>query len=529
MMLSALLLLTQLTVACLPEDSLRPLAEEIAAQEHAPIVSSWTSVRGEFLVWVVEPSRLSDDSIVEFAAAWRDRFPEVAVGLISGWTRDQAKALWKRSSQVRPHPATAFDTRQPVERERFLAALESGGYVTFAGHGGQSYLRLNSGWRLTLADLPETPGLVIGTASCNVFRPWDPDSIAMAFVERGAAAFAGFVYSPNAGYLIGCYDGLPFGQTYPGFPIGRVVQLQNQSAMQAFAALPYYLLMGDPRIALQSKPSWLVSRDEVLQDSRQIILSNAPPGFLPLRIPNGAAYHLVEASGTGAASEYDFYNSRLQARAFGSDLFVLIRHTGGPLTVRLRKQTPAWWLVRHSIADALDNALISLPSEPESGLILLWFGMLSFVGAFRRRLPRNVKLAGAVAAIAAALFQAVWIWTRAANITVSSKSPLLNPLAITGTLFLTGGAAIIFVRAKTRRCRAAAVVLAALPAWLPALFQFIVITAANKLVFRPRIGVPIYNIHVALTAACAAGLIIISMASLFNLLARLARRHPEAK
>jgi len=37
-------------------------------------------------------------------------------------------------------------------------------------------------------------------------------------------------------------------------------------------------------------------------------------------------------------------------------------------------------------------------------------------------------------------------------------------LAIAGTFFLTGGAAILFVRAKTWPCRATAVVLAALPA-----------------------------------------------------------------
>jgi hypothetical protein len=523
-MLGAFLLSTQLTVACHPEDSLRTLAEEIAAQEHAAIVSTWTEVRGDFLVWVVEPNRLSDQSIIEFATAWRDRFPEVAVGLISGWNRDQAKALWQRSTQVRPQPAAAFDTRHPVDRECFLAALNTCGYVTFAGHGGQSYLRLDSGLAMTGADLPETPGLVIGTASCNVFRPWASDSIAMAFVERGAAAFAGFVYSPNGGYLIGCYDGLPFGRTYPGFPIGRVVQLQNQSAMQAFAALPYYLLMGDPRIALQPRPTWSVSQDEISHDSRRIVLSDAPPGFLPLRIPNGAGYNLIEAGGTGAAVEYNFYNSRLQARAFGSDLFVLIRHTGGPLTIRLRKQTPAWWLARRSIADALDTALISLPSELESGLILLFIGGLAFACVFRRGLPRNHVFAGLAAAMAAALFQAVWGWTRAADITVTSKSPLPNAFAIAGTFFLAGGAAILFVRAKTWCGQTTAVVLAVLPAWLPALFQFLMVKAANELVFRPRIGVPIYNQHMALTSAFSAILIMVGLFPLFIFLARLSRR-----
>jgi hypothetical protein len=40
-------------------------------------------------------------------------------------------------------------------------------------------------------------------------------SMALAAVAKGAAAFAGFLFSPIEGYLIGEFDGLPFRYTGP--------------------------------------------------------------------------------------------------------------------------------------------------------------------------------------------------------------------------------------------------------------------------------------------------------------------------
>jgi hypothetical protein len=49
---------------------------------------------------------------------------------------------------------------------------------------------------------------------------------------------------------------LPFRYTWPGFPIGHVVQFQNRGAVQDFAAFPYCFLLGDPRITVQSAPAY---------------------------------------------------------------------------------------------------------------------------------------------------------------------------------------------------------------------------------------------------------------------------------
>jgi len=93
-MLGQLLLLAQVAVVCHPTDSFRPLVEEIARGEGVAVAGSWNEAKGDYLIWVVEPGRLSDRVLVSFARAWRDRFPQTAVGLISGRTPEQARALW---------------------------------------------------------------------------------------------------------------------------------------------------------------------------------------------------------------------------------------------------------------------------------------------------------------------------------------------------------------------------------------------------------------------------------------------------
>ena len=85
-MLGQLLLLAHIAVICDPADPLRRVAEEIAREEHVRVGDSWSEAHAEYGVWVVDPGHLSDRTMVDFARAWRDRFPETAVGLITGRT-----------------------------------------------------------------------------------------------------------------------------------------------------------------------------------------------------------------------------------------------------------------------------------------------------------------------------------------------------------------------------------------------------------------------------------------------------------
>jgi hypothetical protein len=179
----------ELSVVCDPRDSLRPVAEEIAREAGARVSDSWPIPDGAYAVWVVEPGRLSDRAVTGFARLWRDRFPGTAVGVITGRSPEQCLALWRRAGEARGVPSGAFVQRKGVKRGAFLEALRLGGYVTFAGHAGPSFLQLSDSV-LRSRDLPPLPGVVVGTESCNVFRPWERESIALAFAEGGAAAFA---------------------------------------------------------------------------------------------------------------------------------------------------------------------------------------------------------------------------------------------------------------------------------------------------------------------------------------------------
>ncbi len=505
-MLRSFFLMTQLLVVCHPEDLLRPVAEEIAAQEHAAVKDSWEGAQGDYLVWVVEPQRLSDKAVIAFTRSWRDQFRNTAVGLIVGQTPRQARELWSRSAQVRGDPAAALDVRSaPVSPKDFLDTVATHGYVTFAGHGGQTFLALGEDTSMKARDLPPLRGLVLGTASCNVFRPWAEDSIALGFAEKGAAAFAGFVYSPEAGYLIGCYRGLPLRWTTPEFPIGRVIQLQNQSAMQAFADLPYYLLLGDPRIHLHRGPLYSHREEENLGDIRIITMHDVPRGFVPLILKDGSAFERIAASGTETARGFPFYNSRLQAMDIGPDKYVLAEHGGGTLTLRLSRSASAGWQVKAAILESLDTLLVFVINSTESAAILILVG-LAALGASSavRSCTLRTALAGAAAGGFLALLHAIWVGSRVPDAVVTSKPLAFSFLPIVATFLLAGCGAIRFLRAPGRRGRLAAVTISSLPGLLPGILHLGVTAAANELLFRPRVGAAVYNYHCALLALTAA-------------------------
>jgi hypothetical protein len=519
-MLGQLLLLAHIAVICDPADPLRRVAEEIAREEHVRVGDSWSEAHAEYGVWVIDPGHLSDRTMVDFARAWRDRFPETAVGLITGRTPEQALALWRRARDVRATPSSAFDTRRPFPKQRFVEALKSSGYVTFAGHGSQTYLQIGSEGVLEAKDLPYMANVVIGTESCNVFRPWVRDSIALAFVEKGAAAFAGFAFSPESGFLIGCYDGLPFRYTSPEFPIGRVVQLQNRGAMQAFAALPIYFLLGDPRIALSSQPPYRVVTDVSRDGSRLITLTGAPRGIVPIRIRGGVGYSLVETSGTATSPGHGFYNSRLQALDSGSDKFVLVDYAQGPLTLWLRRDTPWWWPAKTLLVEALDNALVFIGGSVAGSVLAFGVGFAVLVAVVCRGATKRAIAVGAIAGALLAALQLSWVLARLGHVTVTSKNTSFNVFAIIGTFVLTGSAGALYMLATGRRGRATALLLATLPVWLPAVMVFWFTLSTNAAVFQPLTGASIYNHQMALLAACSSAIVAGTVICVFSLLRR---------
>ncbi|MGD8627000.1 MAG: hypothetical protein PVJ34_20870, partial [Anaerolineae bacterium] len=346
-------------------DAYYPLAQEIAQAEGLALMHSLEAAlarRPAYVLWVVAPDQLSAEVLAGAGLALGEAAAPPAVGIISGATLADARALWQRAGEARGALAVAANaanpqgniaagitvvagdrtTTRPLTKAGLVAALQDADYLTFTGHGGPGWLGLAEGVALRAGDVPPLGPVAIATGSCNTFRLEAEDSLPLAFVAQGAAAYAGFVFSPNEGYLAGEFDGLPWRYTWPEFPIGHAVRVQNRGTLQGFARFPYYFLLGDPRLALQAGAPYDLAAAEAEGAWLELAFAGAPAGFVPVRIPGGAGYGFVEIPGVGAAwQDEPFYNARLQMADVGTDKLVLFEHEGGDFRLRLRRDPPA--------------------------------------------------------------------------------------------------------------------------------------------------------------------------------------------
>jgi len=511
------------------DDPYYPLAEEIAAAENAPIaqnLSDAIACHPLFLIWVVSPDFLSDPVMVEFGLAMKDQSSAISSGIITASTLEGARGLWERRSQVQGQnffavnaantaahidegQIIAFASEQtrisPLTKERLKDVLQTADYLTFTGHGGSKYLRLNDEVKITSGDVPPLKPIVIGTGSCQTLRPWKEDSIARGFIDQGAAAYSGFVFSPNEGYLIGEFDGLPFRYTWPDFPIGHVIQVQNRGTLQGFALFPYQHLIGNPQIALQTEAPYHLVDDSQQGDWRILTFRDAPSGVIPIRIPDGAAWHFVEVPGiTSAADEDPFYNSRLQMANMGDDKFILLVHKGGDLTLRMRRQAPWYWFPGDVLLDSLDDTFIFMQQTGGDILAmvfavipLLWTGWQ----AFKKRLDRQKILPALLFGIGAAVLQGIYVLARLDHVTITSKTVLFSPLSILAAFILGTCGALIYFHARSWVGKAVALLVTTFLSWSGMVFVLVVLGAFNIFAFMPALGTSLYNYSISLLSA----------------------------
>jgi hypothetical protein len=347
------------------DDPYYSLAEEIARHEDLPLVNSLNEALAcdpTFLLWVVAPSSLSDRRMIEFGIDLREQARVISTGIISGSTMDLARDLWQRRDRVKGQHVFAVNARyssagipegrliqfggndretRPLSKSDLLQTLTKADYLTYTGHSGNYYWKLEETVKLVSDEIPRLRPIVIGTAGCNSLRPWRDGSLALRFVDQGAAAYAGFAFSPLEGFLIGEFDHLPFRYTWPDFPIGLVLQAQLRGTLQAFAVFPYYWLLGDPRIALQADQPYRLVNERQQDDTLVLEYTDAPAGLLPVFIPGGARYDFVTVPGvTSAAQNHPFYNSRLQMINNKGDKYIVLVHKGGDFSLHLQAYPP---------------------------------------------------------------------------------------------------------------------------------------------------------------------------------------------
>jgi hypothetical protein len=512
------------------DDAYFPLAQEIARAENISLVYRIEDVLGqnpEFLLWVVSPAKLSDRTVAQFGLALSERRTAISVGIISGTNIEQARALWQRANLVKSERVFAangeypsahifqprlltFEAGEPAQqsltKEILIRTIQNADYLTFTGHGGSGYLRLDDRTTLTAADIPALPPLVIGTGSCQTFRIWKDNSIALAFTDHGAAAYAGFAYSPNEGFLFGEFDGLPFRYTWDDFPIGHVMQIQTRGTLRGFAQFPYHFLLGDPRIALQKNPPYRVIKESEEGNRRTLVYADALRGIIPVRISGGAAYHFTEILGIASAGDDDlFYNTRLQTANIGNDKTVLFKHRGGDFTLQLERDTPWLWSIGAPLRDSLDAALLF--SQQNGGEffsigagVLTWLMVLWRL--WRRKAERTHLPLALIAGFAFALAHGGYALLRLPNFTLNEKPIVFGALPLIGTFILTTGAAFLYVNAQSRRGKIGAMLLTVLPTLIGIIFLFGSFFSIN-LMSAQTLGTGIYNYSLVLMFSIA--------------------------
>ena len=509
-------------VLCAPGDPYRPLAREISLETGYGVVGrAEEALAGDpaCLIWVVSPTQFSYGDLVAYAMRVRDRASAVSLGFITGRTLEQARTFWRRGSESKgtqfaiangtdPHTGRFSNrlvriageerTVEPLTRAGLVQALATADYMTFSGHGTPTRLRLDRQTDLGVEDVPALSGLVLTSGSCNSFCFWQEDSLVLALIERGAAAYAGFAFSPNAGYLLGAYDELPLRHTWPEFPIGHAVQALNHGCQQGFANFPFFLLAGDPRLGLRRDRPYEIVEDRTLAGSRVLRLRGAPPGVVPIRIPRAAGYRFVRVPGTAAAAADDwFYNARLQVADIAGDKYLLVLQPGGDLTVELHSKPPRWWFGAAWLA-ALDSTLIfamrhsfDLFQSVLGGVT--WLGIVWSLG--RRPRPaawRTPILLGLLVSAGHGLY----MWLRLDHVVITSKPLDFSWLAVIGTFLTASGGAWLCYNGR----RAVVRWLGLLLPGLLFLVAAVVLGAGMGVMgwlIASRIGAPTYNYHLA--------------------------------
>jgi len=514
-----------------PADPYRSLADAIAKAERCPVATTWSEIGAadpEHILWIASPRFLGESTLVAAGRFLSEREPLLSVGIISGSTESSARALWLRGG-IRPaaNPVrivaplrieelgTHRQCRTAYTSAAVAAALTRADHVFYSGHGSpQSWVHFAPD------NLPQLPPLVVTTASCRNFQPSARGNIALEFCEQGAAAFAGFVSSPSGNYLVGESGEVPSRHTWPGFPLGALVQVENRAARRAFANFHQYFLLGDPRIAARATPPYRIVRDERTETERTLELADLPPGCVPIAIADGASYDDIEIRGLGRwMNRQLFFNARIQAADRGDTKYLLVDQPGGTVELRLRRRSGAAALGWRNITDLADTRYIGNGSDRKlvgaAAIVgLLWAGWLVWS---RRATPLVIGIVGLVGVTVAAGLSLVDTW-HLGSVTVTPYPVAPNLFDTTARALLVACASLAFISSRGRFGRLLALLLVTFPAWIvPGIL--LPIAAVLRYVVRTR---EIVYDHWLMS--CAGGLRMLLAAAFYAAIFALVRR-----
>ena len=345
-----------------------PLAQEISSMECFPIYHTLEDCfhsSPDFLIWVAAPKEFSESALMHFGKELAKIDTCVGVGIISGNSISQARILWSRDQYFVANNLAYFSlsegivlkndsqiVEQELTSENVVSAVSGSQYIHYSGHGTS---RSWGPFQTTM--VPSLNNAVVSAASCQTFRPWISDNIALKMVDSGAVCYVGFPWSPIGDYFMGDKGGFPFQFSSPDFPIGHIVSVLGKGTQKVFARFPQTFMLGDPRIYLTQSSVRTVS-DTTKDHERTIIYNDCPDGIIPIRVKGAAQYSFVEAVGITSSSDADlFYNRFFQFANNGSDKFILVESQGDELILKLKTSTPFLWFIDDTTQDLADLCL----------------------------------------------------------------------------------------------------------------------------------------------------------------------------
>ena len=278
-----------------PADPYYSLAQEIARSENIEIAPNFTQAlksHPKFMIMVAAPQNLTEERLLNIGRIFKsmDHYP--ALGIITGSTLPQAEQLWLRGAGAQDGQSylgtdvdqghlidspTIYDlsadpaTEMALTKENLINTLQQADYYYWPRHVSDDKWFWNTesqdfgeNDKLYAADLPELKPAVIHAPACGSFQPWLSDSIALGFVDHGAAAYLGHVHSPISGGIF-MRRGLdtPGITSWEEFPVGIMAQIQNRMSTKAAFDTPQYFMLGDPRIYLTEGQPYQINSDTI--------------------------------------------------------------------------------------------------------------------------------------------------------------------------------------------------------------------------------------------------------------------------
>ncbi len=402
-----------------PADSYHELAQTISQSENLVMVPDFTQAlkfNPKFILFVAAPENLTEERLVNIGNTFKSRDDYPALGFITGSTMELAEQLWlrrERAQEGRNYLGTDVeegqriseplifnlgeDSGQEIElnKENLIDTLQNADYFYWARHVAANKWHWNTespdfgeNDKLYAEDLPALKPAVIHSPACGSFQPWRDDSIALGFVDHGAAVYIGHLHSPIAGGTF-MRQGLlvPGVYTWEGFPIGVMTQIQNKMTTRAVFNTPQYFMLGDPRVYLSKEMPYRIISDTLTEDGSRVILGESEKqGVLPVILEDGAGYEYLKIKGMASAAESDlFYNNNLQTLDLGMDKYILFFHQGGEFRIELSPKAPFLWSLNNLLTDAFDHTwvVIGVVYSPISLFFLALFILILFFKILR--------------------------------------------------------------------------------------------------------------------------------------------------